>query len=108
MKPEDHIFSIGHGNKTIDELISELKSFEIQFLVDIRSVPYSRINSQFNRERLKFILKEKGISYGYMGDVLGGLPKDSSCYTDGKVDYNKLKEKAFFRKGLERLRDAND
>jgi uncharacterized protein (DUF488 family) len=38
------IFSIGHGNKTIEEFILELKSFDIQYLIDVRSIPYSKYN----------------------------------------------------------------
>ena len=43
-----------------------------------------------------------------MGDVLGGFPEDRSCYTNGHVDYKKLKEKEFFKKGLQRLITANN
>ena len=42
-----------------------------------------------------------------MGDLLGGLPLDRTCYTDGKVDYNKLKNREFFIEGLKRLQNAN-
>jgi uncharacterized protein (DUF488 family) len=44
-----------------------------------------------------------------MGKELGGLPThDPTCFTsDGKVDYNKLKEKDFFKEGLQRLLNAN-
>lgn len=40
---ESTIFSIGHGQKKIEEFIAELKSFDIQFLLDIRSKPYSKL-----------------------------------------------------------------
>jgi uncharacterized protein (DUF488 family) len=43
-----------------------------------------------------------------MGDELGGRPKDASCYRQGKVDYDILKTKDFFKKGIERLRTAYD
>jgi uncharacterized protein (DUF488 family) len=45
-----------------------------------------------------------------MGQELGGLPThDTSCFTnDGKVDYDKLKEKDFFKQGLQRLINANN
>jgi uncharacterized protein (DUF488 family) len=52
-------------------------------------------------------LEKFGIQYVYLGDKLGGLPKDITCYTDGKVDYDKLKEKEFFKEGLKRLINAN-
>ena len=72
------LYSIGHGNKSIETLIEELKHFDINFLIDIRSKPYSKYNPQFNRNDIKFSLEEAKIVYTYMGDVLGGLPDDNS------------------------------
>lgn len=97
------IYSIGHGSKKIEEFIEELNCFQINYLIDVRSSPYSRFNPQFNRELLKHDLEKKGIIYVYLGETLGGLPNDRSCYIDGKVDYNIIKEKVFFKDGLDRL-----
>ena len=103
------IYSIGHGNKNIENFVSELKSFKIQFLLDIRSKPYSKWNPQFNQAALDLELKSNGITYVFVGDTLGGLPEDRSCYDyDGKVVYDLIKEKDFFRQGLERLTAANE
>jgi uncharacterized protein (DUF488 family) len=103
------IFSIGHGNKTIDKFVSELRSFDIGFLIDIRSKPYSRFCRHFSQQPLQSFLERERIRYVYMGQELGGLPDlDSDCFTsDGKVDYGKLKEKDFFKEGLQRLLNAN-
>lgn len=65
-------FLIGHGNMEIDKFISLLKEKKIETLVDVRSVPYSKFVSQFNRENLKKVLAENNIGYVYMGTVLGG------------------------------------
>src|SRR5699024_11881552 len=82
------IYSIGHGNKKIEDFIAELKSFEIQFLLDIRSKPYSKWNPQFNQAALDLELENNGITYVFVGDTLGGLPEDRSCYDyNGKVVY---------------------
>lgn len=106
---ETTIYSIGHGNKKIEDFINELKTFEIQFLLDIRSKPFSKWNPQFNQNELKFKLEENGIIYVFVGDTLGGLPEDRSCYDyNGKVVYDLIKEKDFFKEGLERLATAND
>ncbi len=102
------LYSIGHGNKSIETFIEELKFFGINYLIDIRSKPYSKYNPQFNQNELKFSLLDKKITYTFLGDILGGLPEDRSCYTDGHVDYDKLKEKDFFKQGLQRLVTAND
>jgi len=82
------IYSIGHGNKKIDVFLNELNSYNISHLVDVRTSPYSKYNPQFNREMLKNDLEKVGITYVYLGENLGGLPSDRSCYIDGKVDYD--------------------
>lgn len=103
------IYSIGHGNKKIEDFIAELKSFKIQFLLDIRSKPYSKWNPQFNQGDLDLELEKNGITYVFVGDTLGGLPEDRSCYDyNGKVVYDLIKEKDFFKQGLERLTTANE
>ena len=103
------IYSIGHGNKKIEDFINELKSFNIHFLLDIRSKPYSKWNPQFNQAQLDNELKKHQITYVFVGETLGGLPSDRSCYDyDGKVVYDLIKEKDFFKDGLKRLTTAND
>ena len=97
------IYSIGHGTKKIEVFLNELSSFKISYLVDVRTSPYSKYNPQFNREILKNDLEKVGITYVYLGENLGGLPPDRSCYIDGKVDYDLIKEKDFFKEGLKRL-----
>lgn len=109
------IYSIGHANREFDDFINLLKTYEIEYLIDVRSSPYSKMFPIYNRETFSNLLKIKGITYVYLGDVLGGLPKDSSCYIDytdrkneeaRKVDYSKIEKKDFFIKGLERLKTA--
>lgn len=69
------LYSIGHGNKDINEFIANLKKFKLQILVDVRSIPYSRNFPEYNRERLMEKLKENNINYIYFGDKLGGRPE---------------------------------
>jgi len=103
------IYSIGHGNKEIEDFIAELKSFGIEYLLDIRSKPFSKWNPQFNQNELKFKLQENGIKYVFVGDTLGGLPEDRDCYDyNGKVVYDAIKDKDFFKESLTRLTTANE
>lgn len=106
------LYSIGHSNKSVEELIRELRLYDIQYLIDVRSVPYSKYHPQFNREQLKAAINNTGdILYGYMGDVIGGLPNRleyDDCYTNDKVDYGKIKFMPFFINGIERLVRANE
>lgn len=100
------LYSIGHGNKSFEEFEGELRSFDIQYLIDVRTKPFSKWNPSFNQEILKYLLQGNGYTYVYMGDLIGGLPNDPSCYTDGHIDYSKVREKDFFRKGIDRLLTA--
>jgi uncharacterized protein (DUF488 family) len=66
------IMTIGHSTHTLDEFISLLRANGITCLVDVRTVPRSRHNPQFNRETLPGSLKEAGLRYIHMPG-LGGL-----------------------------------
>jgi uncharacterized protein (DUF488 family) len=42
------IYTIGHGTKKIEYFLSIIKQLGIDYLVDVRSIPYSKINPDFN------------------------------------------------------------
>lgn len=101
------LYTIGHGSRKPEEFLALLKNFGIEYLIDVRSQPYSKFNPQFNQNDLKFFLERNGIKYVFMGDSIGGRPKDTSCYDDdGKVDYEVVKTKDFFIQGIDRLKTA--
>ena len=105
---KNFIVSIGYGNRKIEAFISLLKTFGIQFLGDVRSKPYSKHNADFSRRPLEAVLNKNKIRYVFMGDALGGIPDDDSCYTDGRVDYQKIEQKEFYQNGIKRLLVANE
>lgn len=101
---ERFVFSIGHGARRIGEFIALLQQYGIRYLVDVRTYPFSRFHPQYNREALGKALEEAGIRYVYLGDALGGRPKNADSYDEeGKVDYGKLRQKEHFKTGIERL-----
>jgi uncharacterized protein (DUF488 family) len=108
MEDKPPLFTIGYGSLKIDQFVRRLRQHRIDFLIDVRSKPYSRYKPAFKKEALAARLQAEGIRYVFMGDTLGGLPEDRSCYTDGKVDYIKCREKPFHKRGIKRLRDAWD
>ena len=97
------IYSIGHGNKSIERLLAELASFAVAYVVDVRSTPASRHHPQFNRHELNVALHAAGVRYLYLGDQLGGHPDDDGCYRDGRVDYAALRRRPPFQEGIDRL-----
>lgn len=66
------IYTIGHSNRYINEFIQLLNMFNIKKLVDVRSIPKSKHNPQFNQEDLKKSLHANKIKYEYI-DGLGGF-----------------------------------
>ena len=73
------IFTIGHSTRTLEEFVEILKAYSVNLLVDVRTVPRSRHNPQFNKEPLPASLKQDGIRYVHMPEI-GGLrhPKRDS------------------------------
>jgi uncharacterized protein (DUF488 family) len=65
-------FTIGHSNRSLDEFVSLLREADIAFVVDIRTVPRSRTNPQFNKDALPAALAAHEIAYEHMA-ALGGL-----------------------------------
>lgn len=102
------LHTIGYGARSLDELVAALKAHHIEYLLDVRSSPYSKFKPEFTKEALEAVLKARGIRYVFVGDTLGGQPRDPDCYTDGKVDYEKVRQQPFFQAGLERLRKAHE
>lgn len=100
------IYTIGYGGRSIEEFIAVLAQYQIAYLVDVRSAPYSRHKPEFSKEALARTLQAQGIRYLFLGDALGGRPDDPTCYIDGKVDYEEVKRRPFYRQGIERLQRA--
>ncbi len=66
------IHTIGHSTRTLEEFESLLQAYNIAVIVDVRTVPRSRMNPQFNKETLPSELNKVGIRYLHMPG-LGGL-----------------------------------
>lgn len=102
------IYTVGHSTRTVEELIDILKAFSIELLVDIRTIPRSRKNPQFNKEEFKNSLETAGLNYLHIKE-LGGLrhPKKDSINTGwrnlsfrGYADYMQTDE---FHQALSKL-----
>jgi uncharacterized protein (DUF488 family) len=102
------LFTIGYGARTFEEFIAALKANGIEYLIDVRTAPYSKFKPEFSKEVLQKRLEAAGMRYIFMGDTLGGQPRDPDCFTDGKVDYDKVRTQPFFQAGIERLKKASE
>jgi uncharacterized protein (DUF488 family) len=102
------IFTVGHSTRSIDEFVGLLRAHGVKGIADIRSIPMSRHNPQFNTDVLKQSLQREHIRYKHIKE-LGGLrhaKKDSinlgwrNASFRGFADYMATQE---FSEGLEAL-----
>jgi uncharacterized protein (DUF488 family) len=104
------IWTIGHSTREIDKFISALEANEIKLIADVRLLPGSKRNPQFNRESLAESLSERGIGYEHFPE-LGGRrkPKPDSRNTAWRNEafrgYADHMETEGFREGVNRLVD---
>ncbi len=68
----NRIYSIGHSTHSMELFVSILQGFNIELVVDVRSIPRSRRNPQFNTDILGPDLGKHGIRYLHLKE-LGGL-----------------------------------
>jgi uncharacterized protein (DUF488 family) len=76
------VFTIGHSTRPIDEFLAMLQAHGVRRLVDVRTVPRSGHNPQFNREELSRALHNRQLHYRHL-PALGGLrrPRRDSVNT---------------------------
>lgn len=66
------IFTVGHSTRSIEEFVELLRAHGVKGIVDIRSIPRSRHNPQFNTDVLEHSLQQERVSYKHIKE-LGGL-----------------------------------
>ena len=100
------IYTIGHSNVSLEELIDLLSAHGIELVIDVRSDPYSKYAPQFNRREIERDLFYHGLEYIYWGNVLGGKPKSPGFHTqDGAPDYEKMAESPAFKAAIEEVEE---
>ena len=75
--PDITVYTIGHSTRPIEQFMELIRGFDVDTVVDIRTVPRSRTNPQYNLDSLPESLAEFGIRH-YRISELGGLRKKSS------------------------------
>ena len=103
------IFSIGYGVRTQDAFINTLRMSGIDTVIDVRSIPRSKYVPQFDEDVICEALLDNGISYFSGGEKLGGRFADRSLLDgEGRVDWEKVRDYAPFRKGIEAVTGMAD
>ncbi len=106
------IFTIGHSTRTLAELMALLRQVAVDLLVDVRSIPRSRTNPQFNADALPEVLVDARITYRHL-PALGGLrrrkeramPSPNTLWRVASFrNYADYAATEAFRRGLDELR----
>lgn len=113
MPDKPMIYTIGHSTHPLDEFIGILQNHGIEFLVDVRTIPRSRTNPQFNKDSVPERLKAAEIDYRHIAE-LGGLRSRQKAVIDSPNTF--WENKSFrnyadyamtetFRRGMEELKN---
>lgn len=104
------IFTVGHSTRSVDELAALLAENGVDLLADVRTVPRSRTNPQFNADTLPAALGAHGIGYRHLA-ALGGLRKrakgaspNAAWRNESFRNYADYALTPAFREGLDELR----
>lgn len=99
------VWTIGHSRHEFEVFVNLLGKYDIDVVVDVRSVPMSRMAPQFSHVGVKKSLASVGVDYIFMGPELGGRPDDDEMYDEkGYVLYNRVAESESFLQAMQRLR----
>ncbi|MCP3143893.1 DUF488 domain-containing protein [Pyxidicoccus xibeiensis] len=106
------VFAVGHSTRPIEELVSLLWAHGVATVVDIRKMPRSRTNPQFNSDALEKTLPTVGIRYLHLAN-LGGLRKRGAPTSSANAAWRNASFRAYadymqtseFEEGLSELHD---
>ncbi|MDD2376425.1 MAG: DUF488 domain-containing protein [Clostridia bacterium] len=108
MEEKKGFVTIGYGKTDIQTFIRTLLRYKVNCIVDVRSSPYSKYSEHYNKEVFAAVLAKHNISYKWLGNSLGGRPKDDLVYDEkGIVDYEKLIKTELFLSGLKELEELS-
>jgi uncharacterized protein (DUF488 family) len=110
------VYTIGHSTRTIPEFGALLGESAIEVVADVRAIPRSRTNPQFNLEALPVSLEEFGIGYQHFPDLGGrrhhprGAPPSPNTFWQNESfrNYADYAATDAFNVGFTRLRDLAD
>lgn len=101
------IFTIGHSDRSLEELIEALREHHLGFVVDVRTSPGSNRHPQFGRNVLETRLPHEGIKYLHLGEELGAFRTEPDVFnSDGQVWYAKVRQLPVFQAGISRIENG--
>jgi uncharacterized protein (DUF488 family) len=109
------VYTIGHSTRTIAEFGALLAESGIELVVDVRAIPRSRTNPQFNRETLPASLAALGVGYEHIPELGGRRRRTRDAAPSPNTFWQNLSFRNYadyaatdaFKAGITRLRDLS-
>lgn len=97
-------YTIGYAHHTQESFLSLLNRYEIQYVIDVRTMAYSKFHPQFNKEPIKFFLNSHHIKYRQMDEAFGIVrPSSILLNREGYLDFTKIAELDTFKEGIAQM-----
>lgn len=101
---EKIVYTLGYAHHTQESFLKLLKKYEINCVVDVRTMAYSRFHPQFNKEPLSAFLKSNQITYVHMDKEFGIIRTEETLNNkEGYLDFNKVACLPIFKSGIKRI-----
>ena len=100
MDEDARCYTVGYGNRSLEEFIDILQQYDLSYLVDIRSYPHS-VREEFNKENLEIVLPKYNIAYSHCPG-LGGLREESYINYIGTDEFRE-----YFTKLIGKIKEVN-
>ena len=98
------LYTIGHSTYPVEHLLELLNKYQVNYIIDVRSMPYSRYASQYNSDVLKKTLNDAGIEYYHMKNSFGARQEDPRYYNEeGYLDFEIFRASEVFNKGMKNI-----
>ncbi|HEX8059938.1 MAG TPA: DUF488 domain-containing protein [Cyclobacteriaceae bacterium] len=102
------LHTVGHSTHEINYFIGLLTAYNINCVVDVRTLAASKFNPQYNKSALSASLRDSKITYMHMADEFGARHTDPALLTNGRVDFDKVRRSESFKRGVERIRHGTN
>lgn len=97
-------YTIGYAHHTQESFLSLLQQYGIQYVIDVRTMAYSKFHPQFNKEPLKCFLNNHGIMYRQMKEAFGIVrPNSMLLNKEGYLDFTKIAQLPEFKEGIKQM-----
>jgi len=97
-------YTIGYAHHTQESFLNLLKKYHIQYVIDVRTMAYSKFHPQFNKEPLKYFLNSNGIGYKQMDEAFGIIrPRSDLLNYEGYLDFKKIAKLHEFKVGIRQM-----